>query len=85
MSKPTRIEMLEMFHNEIREMNDEVCAYFNDEGIDAQSSYLITQRLCEAAFWTHQLYHATIEEAKKNEPITPPEKPLKIVKDKKDE
>ncbi len=77
MTKPTRLEMLELFHNEIREMNDEVCAYFNDEGIDAQSSYLITQRLCEAAFWMHQLYHATVSELKASEP---PEKPLKIVK-----
>ena len=59
--------MLKLFHDEIREMNDEVCAYFNEAGVDANSSYLVTQRLCEAAFWLHQLYYSIeSEQAAKN-------------------
>ena len=70
--------MLKLFHDEIREMNDEVCGYFNEKQIDSNSSYLVTQRLCEAAFWLHQLYYVMLDEENKNIPQV---KPLKIVKD----
>lgn len=68
MSAPKILDMLKLYHDGIRELNDEVCAYFNETDIDANSSYLVTQRLCEAAFWLHQLYYSMEAELKESQP-----------------